>query len=93
MSDNLFDDDVERVDGDRELELLTIHNIMKLESGRMMFYRMLQQALVFENIFDNDVNLQYYNTGKRAAGLMIDANLRKAAPDEYLKMIKENMNG
>lgn len=74
----------------RELELLTIRNIMNTENGRTFMYRCLQNCCTFESIFSTDVAQHAYNSGKRSHGLWLDEELREAAPDDYFKMLKEN---
>lgn len=74
----------------RELELLSLQNIMKTENGRSVMWRCLQNCCTFENIFNNDSVQHSYNAGLRGHGLWLDAELREAALDDYFKMLKEN---
>lgn len=74
----------------RELELLSIRNIMKTENGRAFMWRCLQNCCTFESIFSNDAAQHAYNSGLRSHGLWLDDELRDAAPDDYYKMLKEN---
>lgn len=74
----------------RELELLTISNIMKTENGRSFMWRCLQNCCTFENIFSNDTVQHAYNAGLRSHGLWLDEELREAAPEDYYRMLKEN---
>lgn len=74
----------------RELELLTIRNVMKSESGRAFMWRCLQNCCTFENIFSKDAVQHAHNAGLRSHGLWLDEELRDAATDDYYKMLKEN---
>ena len=75
---------------ERELELLTIRNIMKTENGRLFMWHCLQNCCTFENIFNKDTIQHSYNSGLRSHGLWLDQELREASTDDYYKMLKEN---
>ena len=87
------DDGRKRQKNDRELELLTIRNLMKTENGRSFMWRCLQNCCTFENIYSTDVNRHAYNAGKREHGLWLDSEIQEATTDDYYKMLKENRNG
>jgi hypothetical protein len=72
---------------------LVIQNIMRDEGGRSFMMEQLQYTMVFTNAFDQDPNKHSYNAGLREAGLRLNQELRDAAPGDYLKMIKENIDG
>jgi hypothetical protein len=74
----------------RELELLTIRNIMKSENGRAFMWRCLQNCCTFENIFSMDAVQHAHSAGLRSHGLWLDEELRDAATEDYYKMLKEN---
>ena len=74
----------------RELELLTIRNIMNSENGRAFMWRCLQNCCTFENIFSKDTVQHAHNAGLRSHGLWLDEELRDAATEDYYKMLKEN---
>ncbi len=74
----------------RELELLSIRNIMKTENGRAFMWRCLQNCCTFESIFDKESTQHNFNSGKRSHGLWLDEELREADEDNYYKMLKEN---
>lgn len=76
----------------RELELLTMRNVMKTENGRSFMFRCLQNACVNENVFDIDPLTHAYRAGKREQGLWLDRELKEAAPEEYIKMLQEHIN-
>lgn len=72
-------------------EELAVQNLMKNEGMRNYMWKQLQEAGVFENIFDSDPIKHAYNAGKRQNGLVLDNDLRQYAPDDYIKMVKENI--
>jgi len=84
-------DDEEEVKKEFDLEPLTVQDIMKTEGGRSFMWKHLQECGVFENIFNKDPILHAYSAGKRESGLNIERDLKEHAPDNYLKMIKENI--
>ena len=83
-------DEREKLNNERELELLTIRNLMKTENGRSFMWRCLQNCGTFENMFNADQSIHAFNSGKRSHGLWLDDELREAAPDDYFRMLKEN---
>jgi len=72
---------------------LAIENIMRTEDGRDFIWGQLQFCSVFESIFDVDSKQLSYNAGMRDAGLQLEREVKEAAPEYYLKMIKENLDG
>jgi len=95
MSDNLFEDDDKRHKKQRqsrELQLLTIRNIMKTENGRSFMWRSLQNCCTFDNIFSDDAIKHSYMAGARSHGLWLESELKDAAPDEYIMMRKEHLD-
>lgn len=78
---------------EREVELLTMRNLMRNESGRDFMWRCLQQACIFSNTYTDDPLRHAYLAGGREMGLWIDKELKEAAPDEYLLMMKEHFDG
>ncbi len=78
----------------RDLELLTIRNIMKTENGRAFMFRCLENCGTFNGTFDNDTHKHAFNAGLRQHGLWLDSELRDADDDSgtdyYYQMLKEN---
>ena len=72
-------------------EALAVQNIMKNEGMRNYMWKHLQEAGVFENIFATDPIKHAHNAGKRQLGLVLNDDLKTYAPDDYVKMIKENI--
>lgn len=76
----------------RALELHSIAEIMRTENGRHFMWRCLQQSGTFTTTFNSDPTIHMMNTGKREYGLWLDAEIRQAAPDYYMIMLKEHIN-
>lgn len=72
-------------------EELAIQNIMQTEGGRDFIWNQLQFCNVFESIFSSDLALSGYNSGMRDAGINLNRVVKEAAPENYLKMLKENI--
>jgi hypothetical protein len=92
MSDDVFDDE-ESQKPKVDRESLVIQNVMKNEDGRSFIWGQLQSCGVFESIFDRDPIKHGYNAGLREGGLQLDRKVREAAPEQYVKMMQENING
>lgn len=92
MTEDVFDEDDrgKKQRKSRELELLSIRNIMKTENGRSFVWRCLQNCCTFEGVFNNDAMQLAHNAGLRSHGLWLDDEIREAARDDYFKMLKEN---
>lgn len=88
MSDK---DTEDKPKGNTNPDALVISNLMRSEDNRAYIWKHLQSCGVFVNIFDNDTIKHAYNSGMRAAGLKLDADIREYEPDYYIKMMKENM--
>lgn len=85
------EDDDKPVKKKFDTEPLAVQNLMRTEGGREWMWKHLQECGVFENIFDENPVRQAYNAGKRQAGLQLEADLKEHDPDNYLKMMKENI--
>ena len=77
----------------RETELLTIRQIMRGENGRAFMWRSLQQTGILNNDFDRDPMLNAFYSGNREQGAWLIREMKEAAPEEYLKMLKEHLDG
>ncbi len=94
MTNSLYDNEERRGNSkEREVELLAMRNLMKHESGRDFMWRCLKKSCIFDNIFDKDPLTHAYRAGAREQGLWLERELKEAAIDEYLMMIKEHSNG
>lgn len=88
--DYSLEDQPSKLDGSRELQLHSIRQVMKTSNGRDFMWRCLQQAGTFGNTFDRDPTIHLINSGKREHGLWLQAELKQAAPEFFLMMLKEH---
>ena len=58
-------------------------------SGRRIATRLLDRAGVYRTSFNPSGSVMAYNEGKRDMGLFLLAELMEAAPESYMKMLKE----
>ena len=88
-----FDDDnkLDHSKNKRNAESLAIENIMRTEDGRSFIWGQLESCGTFESDFNKDPVQTGYNCGLRDAGLRLQRVVKEAAPDFYLKMMRENM--
>jgi hypothetical protein len=90
----MFDDDSKR-DRERkvirELEKQAISSVMRTETGRGFMFKCLQNCGTFSSSFSEDTHKHAYFAGMRSHGLWLDGELRSAAPEDYYKMLRENM--
>lgn len=77
---------------ERDKELLAVSNLIRTPEGRAFMWRFLQRARTHVNIFDNDPIKHAFNAGSRDMGLWLEAEIKDASPDLYIKMIKEQTN-
>jgi len=90
MSNDLLDDD-SKDKKKQTSDSLAVQNIMRNEDSREFIYGHLQSCGVFESIFSTDPVQLGYSSGMRDAGLLLLGEIKEAAPDDYLKMIRENL--
>jgi len=92
MKNGEIDED-EKIDDNNKNnpDVLAIQNIMRTEGGRTFIMCQLQACFVFESIFSKDPIVSSYNNGLRDAGLRLEREIKESAPEDYLKMIKENL--
>jgi len=93
MSDDFDQDDQVNDNKKHDSEVLAIQNIMRTEPQRDFIWSYLQSCGVFESITGTDSLETHYNSGMRDAGLIFQRKIKEAAPADYMKMIKENING
>ncbi len=102
MSDNdtQDDDSYEEIDGEQKVshnkkkhsnDVLAVQNIMRTEGGRDFIWGQLVSCGVYESTFNMNTIQSSYNAGLRDAGLRLEREVKEAAPEYYLKMIKENI--
>ena len=74
-----------------ELENMEIQRIMGSEGGRSLMWNLLEQAGTFGSIYDGDTIKHAYNSGMRDFGVRLQNRIIEAAPDNYLRMLKEKL--
>jgi hypothetical protein len=68
--------------------------VLSTENGRRFVHRLLGEAGVFRTSFVmGDPNGTAFNEGSRNTGLRLLSRVMADAPDQYFKMLKENMSG
>lgn len=63
---------------------------MTTEEGRAYYYDLLVFCKVFSTPFDDDPHRTSFKCGEQNIGLKILSDIQTAAPDLYVKMIREN---
>jgi len=74
----------------RSEELHTIRMLMNTENGRSFMFRCLQQCGTYGSIFDKDSLKHAYNSGFRDFGVWLEGELKEAANESFLTMLREN---
>lgn len=92
MNDDPFNDEKPQKKK-QSLESLAVQTFMKSEGGRQFMWGHLQSCGVFETTFDMSPIKHAYKAGNRHAGLRLENDLKESAPGDYMKMIKENLDG
>lgn len=75
----------------REIEISEITRILQTEEGRKFMFTILQYSGVNRSTFDENAITHAYNAGKRDVGLYVASELKAAAPDFYMTMMRENL--
>ena|ERR1700741_4889044 len=70
-----------------------LRGIMSNAEGRRWVYYFLFDCHMFHSSFDIDASITAFREGERNVGLTMQANLMRACPDLYLKMIEEQSSG
>lgn len=73
--------------------VLVIQNLMRTQDSRDWVWNHLVSCGVFESTFDIDPIRSGYNAGRRDSGLRLEREIKEMAPGDYLKMIKESIDG
>lgn len=67
-----------------------LREAMSTRDGRRYFWELLERAHINSTSFHQSNAQTAFNEGERNFGLMILADITRAAPDLYLTMIKES---
>jgi hypothetical protein len=73
----------------RRKELEDLRWLLGHPQGRRIISRMLEEAGVFRSSFNHSGSVMAFSEGKRHIGLFLTAELLEAAPDGYMKVLKE----
>lgn len=76
----------------RSVELHTIRMLMNTEDGRAFMMRCLQQCGTYDSVFHKDPLRHAYNSGGRDFGVWLEKELKEAANESFLIMLRENGN-
>ncbi|MCP5057735.1 MAG: hypothetical protein GY937_13565 [bacterium] len=74
----------------RELELLYIRKLMSDRPGRAFMARCLLNTGMGNTTFDVDPYKHARNAGLQVHGLWLASELKAAAPDDFIQMLKEH---
>lgn len=73
----------------RRKELDDLRWLLGHPQGRRIIGRLLEEAGVFRSSFNHSGSVMAFSEGKRHMGLFITSELLEAAPDGYMKVLKE----
>lgn len=74
----------------RRKELEDLKWIMAHAQGRRVVWRLLERAGLYRSSFNHSGSLMSFNEGRRDMGLFVLAEISEAAPEGYLKLLREN---
>lgn len=66
-----------------------VKEIIKTASGRRFFYKYLRRCGLFESNFDRDSHMTAFYEGERKIGIDLFADMNRADPEAFTKMIRE----
>lgn len=64
-------------------------SIMRGTPGRAWMFRLLAACHIHQTTFTTDARLSAFKEGERNIGLMLENNLLRVCPDQYITMMKE----
>lgn len=70
----------------RQQEITDLISILGTYGGRTFFWRMLEQARIYDNSFDRDHSVMSYREGRRSMGLWTLQEIETAVPGVMDKM-------
>ncbi len=77
----------------RSEELHDIRDLMKTKNGRSFIFRCLQHCGTYVNVFDKDPFVHAHSSGMRAHGVWLEREVKEAADESFLIMLRENNDG
>ena len=75
----------------RNIEIVEIMRILGTSEGRKYFMGILNSTMLNSNVFDKDTHQHAFNAGVRSVGIRLRNDLQDAAPELYLRMLKEHI--
>jgi hypothetical protein len=73
----------------RRKELEDLRWLLGHPQGRRIAMRLLEEAGVYRSSFNHSGSVMAFNEGKRHIGLFLTAEFLEAAPDGFMKVLKE----
>lgn len=73
----------------RKADEAVVYTIMSTKSGREWMYSLLGSCHCFSSSFTGEAFSMAFKEGERNIGLMLTAQIMKAAPEEFVLMLKE----
>lgn len=68
-------------------------DVMRTDQGRRLLNNLLDISGFHRPAFTGQSNQTIHNCGMQKVGEYIDSQARKSDPDNYIRMIKESLNG
>lgn len=75
----------------RNIEIVEIMRILGTIEGRKYMMGILNWTSLNSSGFDKDTHQHAYNAGVRSVGIRLRNDLQDAAPELYLRMLKEHI--
>lgn len=74
----------------RKAEEQVVYTIMSTQSGREWMHSLLSSCHCFSSSFTGESLSMAFKEGERNIGLILTAQIMKAAPGEFIQMLKEH---
>lgn len=72
----------------RDLEIADVKAVLDTEAGKRLMWRLLEEASVFESIWDPSSKI-HYKAGKQDFGHFLLAEIGRASPEAYVQMMHQ----
>jgi hypothetical protein len=67
-----------------------VHTVMSTKAGREWMYSLLASCHCFSTSFTGEALSMAFKEGERNIGNMLISSIMKAAPDDFIEMLKEH---
>lgn len=74
----------------RRREVEDLRWLMAHAQGRRFIWRLLDRAGIYRTSFNSSGSVMAMNEGRREMGLFVLAEITEAAPESFLKLLREN---